>query len=386
MGPEPATNGLEDVYEQTMVCTSCGYCKSVCPAFASTLWEHNTARSKVMLAYGLFKGEVKPDVSVVQSVFECTTCADCVRRCPSKVDVLKIMMATRQELAGEGLIPENIRLALDNMKRFDNPSGEDLERRVEFVPDAALPRIGKGADVLLFVGCVTSLQDMKATKSVFDIMENSGVEYTYLGSEEPCCGLLEYLAGYPSKEYGKRIKAALDKLQPRPKTVVTPCPGCYRSLHDNYPAEGVDLGVEVKHTTEYLHELLETGRLKVAKKLDGNVFYHDPCDLGRHSDIYEPPRQLLSYFVEVKEFEFNRDKARCCGGGGGLQSTNYDITAQMAKRRVMEAVELGADVIVSACPACKSTLSTAATELKKEIGRKVKVMDIVEVVAKNTEA
>ncbi len=375
---------LKEFYEQTMVCTSCGYCKSVCPAFQSTLWDNNSSRARVMLAYGMLRGEVELDDSVVQAIFECTVCADCERRCPSKVEVEKILMATRQELAELGLIPENMKSALENMDAFNNPSGEEAEKRTEFIPEEAMAKVGKGADVLIFVGCVTSLQDMKLVKSLFKILEKSGVDYAHLGKDEPCCGLLSYLAGMGSKKYGERMKEALDSLSPRPKTVVTPCPGCYRSLHDNYTKEGIELNVDAIHIIDYLNQLINDGHLVVAKKLEDNVFYHDPCDLGRHCGIYDPPRELLSHFTDVKEFEYNRDEAHCCGGGGGLQSTNYDMTLDIAKARVMEAIELGADMIVSACPACKSTLSTAATELKKETGKRVRVRDIVEIVEKNT--
>ena len=377
---------LREFYDQTMVCTSCGYCKSVCPAFNSTLWDSNTARSKVMLAYGLLQGDLEVDDSVIQSIYECTGCADCTRRCPSKVETLDIIMALRGELAELDLIPENMKLALENIDKANNPSGEARDRRTEFVPEEALARIGKGGSVLVYLGCGTSLQDMKMVTSVFKILERGGVDYTYLGNDEPCCGLLSYLAGYGSEAFGERLARAMDSLDPRPTTIVTPCPGCYRSLHENYTEEGVDLGAGVKHTTEFLNGLLEAGRLVVKKKLEGSVFYHDPCDLGRHCGIYDPPRKLLSHFTEVKEFKYNREQAHCCGGGGGLQSVNYDMTSDIAKARVTEAIEMRADMIVSACPACKSTLSTAALELKKETGKKVKVKDIVEIVAKYTTA
>ena len=161
---------LKKYYEQTMVCTSCGYCKSVCPAFGTTLWDNNTARSKVMLAYGLLNGDIEPDDSVVQAIYECTTCADCTRRCPSKVETLNIIMATRAELAQLGLIPENLKLAIDNTKKLGNPFGEPAEKRLEFVPEEANKRIGKGAEVLLYLGCTASLQNMKMATSIFKIL------------------------------------------------------------------------------------------------------------------------------------------------------------------------------------------------------------------------
>ncbi|MCK5037633.1 MAG: (Fe-S)-binding protein [Thermoplasmata archaeon] len=375
---------LKEFYDQTLLCTSCGYCKSVCPAFKGTLWDHNTARSKMVLAYGLLEGDIEVDDSVVNSIFECTTCGDCARRCPSNVKTYEVLMAARQELAEIHCIPENLGLALKNVDSHGNPQGEVASAREEFLSDEAKAKVGGGGDVLVYLGCVTSITDMKLASAIFKILEKANVSYTTLGEKEPCCGFLNHLAGQSSERFGQSLLDAINTLSPRPKLIVTPCPGCYRSLHTHYPEEGVDLNIEVKHILEFLETLIEKGDLVVTKQLEGNVLYHDPCDLGRHADIYEPPRKLLGHFTDVKEFEFNRDKSHCCGGGGGLQSTNYDISSTMSMTRMGEAKELEADYVVSACPACKSMLSTAAVDLKKETGKKIRVQDLVEIVAKHT--
>jgi glycolate oxidase len=337
-----------------------------------------------MLAYGLIKGEIKPDDSVIQSIFECTGCEDCKRRCPSKVETLKTIMATRRELANLNLIPENLKIALENIKKSGNPLGELKEKRIDFIPENAKNRIGIGAEILLYLGCMTSLQEMKMANSILKVMERSDIEYALLGKEEPCCGFLNYLSGYDIKKFGEQMIKSMKTLQPKPKTIVTSCPGCFRTFNIIYPEEGICLDVKVKHITEFLNEIIEKGNLIVNKKLEGKVLYHDPCDLGRNCNIYDQPRKLLSHFTDVQEFEYNREEAHCCGGGGGLQSTNYALTTDIAKKRVMEALDLNADMIVTACPACKSTLSIAAFELKKEIGRKIKIKDIIEIVERNT--
>ena len=377
---------VKKLQSEMNVCIRCAYCFEECPIVKVSGWDSDGARGKIILTYGLIQGDLKPSQFIADKIFQCTTCGDCLQRCPSKVKTLDIIRQTRGELAELGFMPENMKLGIENIKENKNPFGEKSEKKIDFIPEEVLAKKGKGADVLLYLGCVISLQNMKMTSSIFSIFEKSGIDYTFLGDKEPCCGVLSYLGGLGSKQFGQQLLSEINKLKPRPKTIVTPCPGCFRSLSENYPEEGVELKAEVKHIIEYLNTVFEKGDLIVGKKLDGKVLYHDPCDLGRHSDIYEPPRELLSRFTEVHEFTFNRDKAHCCGGGGGLQSVSYETAAEIAKRRVREAIDLDADIIVTACPACNATLSTAAVDIKKETGKKVKVKDLMEIVASHSKS
>jgi glycolate oxidase len=113
------------------------------------------------------------------------------------------------------------------------------------------------------------------------------------------------------------------------------------------------------------------------------VAYHDPCDLGRHLNIFEPPRELLKKIpgVALVEFKNNRLLAKCCGGGGGVKAFDTALSGDIAYKRILEALEVGAEVVVSACPSCKSNLQVAAARLRKEKKGKIKVMDITELVA-----
>jgi glycolate oxidase len=356
----------------------------VCPTFRLLRTDTRSPRAKVLLSYGLLKGDFEADESVRDALYVCSTCMDCTRRCPSGVKTYEVIMAARRELAKKGLIPEAEKLVIKNIEDSDNPMGEPREERVDFVPEEALARVGKGAEIMVYVGCVTSYAGIKMTGNLFKILEKSKVDYTYLGKDEPCCGLMNYLVGLEVGDFGKNLKSKIDALNPRPKTVITPCPGCFRSLSQHYKEFGVDLDVEVKHILAFLMDLIESGKLRVKKKLEGKVFYHDPCDLGRHTEIYDEPRELLSFFAEVHEFPYNREKAHCCGGGGGLQAVDYEISAGIAKDRLMEAVNEGADMIVTSCPACKNNFSQVLSDIKKETGKKLKVMDLTDIVAKYT--
>ena len=113
------------------------------------------------------------------------------------------------------------------------------------------------------------------------------------------------------------------------------------------------------------------------------VVYHDPCDLGRHLNIFEPPRELLRSVpgISLLEFKNNRLLAKCCGGGGGVKAFDTELSSEIAYQRILEALEVGAEILVSACPACKSNLQIASSRLRKEKKGRIKVMDVTELVA-----
>jgi glycolate oxidase len=212
------------------------------------------------------------------------------------------------------------------------------------------------------------------------IMDKAGVTYTALGKEENCCGYISYLVGTEEfKAVAEKNNEAFSKVSPN--QVVTTCAGCYKTFKEIYPKH-LSFNTPVIHAIEYIDRLIEEGKLKLK---DGNpmkVAYHDPCDLGRHLNIFEPPRNLLKKIpgVTLLEFKNNRLLAKCCGGGGGLKAFNNELSGNIAYQRAIEALEVGADTIVSACPACKSNLTLAAARIRKEKKGRMKVLDITELV------
>jgi Fe-S oxidoreductase len=135
---------------------------------------------------------------------------------------------------------------------------------------------------------------------------------------------------------------------------------------------------EVMHAVQYLHEQLTTGKLKVEQ---GNekIIYHDPCELGRLGGIIKEPREALAKMTsELIEFDEHGIDSKCCGGGGLLQSVNNDMRLNIVKEKLDEAVEKGAEMLVSACPACKLAFVDGVREFKHDI----EVSDIHELIAK----
>ena len=133
---------------------------------------------------------------------------------------------------------------------------------------------------------------------------------------------------------------------------------------------------------EYIDQLVGAGKIKFKDGTPMKVAYHDPCDLGRHLNIFEPPRELIKKIpgVTLLEFKNNRLLAKCCGGGGGMKAFNTELSGEIAYQRMLEALEVGADTVVSACPSCKANLQLEAAKLRKEKKGRIKVMDIIELV------
>ena len=163
--------------------------------------------------------------------------------------------------------------------------------------------------------------------------------------------------------------------------LVTPCAGCYKTFTKLYPEIG-DLGLEVYHTVQYFHKLVTNGKLVFNKEVAKKVTYHDPCDLGRACRIFEEPRAVLKKIpgLEYVEMAKNRLDARCCGGGGGMQASNPDLAVDMASLRIRDALAVGAEIIVSGCPACKDNLRKGARGIPKEERGRIKIVDLTEMV------
>jgi glycolate oxidase len=237
---------------------------------------------------------------------------------------------------------------------------------------------------LLYFGCVASYQDINIIPSALNIMNKATIDYISLGNKEYCCGYISFLVG-DEKEFENCISknTALFK-QMGPKEIVTTCAGCCRTFKDLYPKHRKLDEIQIYHFVEYLEKLVTDNQITFkdgAKRM--KVAYHDPCDIGRHMNIYEPPRSVIRAIpsVELVEFTQNRNLAKCCGGGGGLKAYDTQMSLEIAYKRIQEANSVGAEVVVSACPACKSNLQMAAAGLRKEKKGRIKVMDIAKLVA-----
>jgi glycolate oxidase len=296
--------------------------------------------------------------------------------------VSDIVQSARTRLTEAGFLPPVHQMLMQSIEGKGNPFGEVAEKRMDIYPKDFKAK--EKAPTLLYFGCVASYQDINIIPNTLEIMKKANVNSTILGIEESCCGYISYLVG-DQNEFQRCIEKNVSLFKKMGlKEIVTTCAGCYRTFKDLYPKFGGEMGnIQVFHAVEYFDKLIRDGQITFKDGTRMKIAYHDPCDLGRHMNIYEPPRNVIKAIksAELVEFPLNRNLAKCCGAGGGIKAYDTEMSLEIGYKRIQQAVSAGADVVVSACPACKSNLQLAAARLRKEKKGRIKVMDITELVA-----
>ncbi len=383
--PEEVHHFPEGVDNEIMACIQCGFCRAGCPTFGETTLESLNAKGRVTLAYNMLMGNIEESPDLAKRLYQCMLCLNCKSVCPAQVKVSTIVRSAREKLVDKGYLPEIFKPALAAMIDAANPLLADPAKRCDSYPSEYKKAIPGNTDAILHLGCVTSFQDIKIIPALMQILDKAGVNYGALGEEESCCGYLAYLVG-DMQTFKQAMAKYTGKLETyHPSQLITSCAGCLKTFRDIYPSYGgLQNGISVVHAVELMEKLIADGKLTF--KPDAapiKVVYHDPCDMGRHMGVYEPPRNVLKAIpgVDLLEFPLNRNLAKCCGGGGGMKGFDNEMAGDIGYKRLLSAVDLGAEMIVSACPSCKGSFNQAAARARKEKKAKIKVMDITELVA-----
>jgi heterodisulfide reductase subunit D len=382
-------------------CIRCGLCLSVCPSYRETLNETDSPRGRTALIRAREEGRLGRSENYADKFFRCLLCASCENVCPSGVELAEILQAARKDVAQHGLLPEKLAQLDATIAARHNISGEDNARRLVWADNLPAPPRGLNvtrAQTAYFVGCVGSFfpRSFGVPRAFVEILERAGVDYALLGGVEWCCGYPQFIDGELALAK-ETIRHNVEKVRALgAQRVVFTCPSCYHIWKHIYPQVlNEELEVELLHATELLLRLIDEGQIQFGhsereqpqrgrpqrgrpQRVAPTVTYHDPCDLGRKSGVFAAPRRVLQKIPGLKLVEMaeNRENAHCCGGGGNLESHNADLALRIAQRRIQQAVETGAEVIVSACQQCERTLSNAARAARVRI----RVMDINEVV------
>ena len=351
-----------ELEKEMLTCTLCGFCKSVCPYFEDNQWDPSVARGKVILSYGLSRGEVEPDDSVVRRIYQCTTCKDCERRCPSNIKVIEIVKAARADLVEAGhILPAHAKI-VENIENTNNPYGET--EKSEF--DVPM----KKSDIGYFIGCTARYRNTGIANASISILRKLNVDFTLV--DEICCGSTLHRIGHTHEDILEMMKANIKAVHDMGiKKLLFTCAGCLHMFKEEYPKHA-DYDFEVEHIVQFLAKR----ELKL-EPLQKRITYHDPCHIGRHMKIYEEPRALLKMIPEAEfvEMKDTKDSSKCCGGGGGVRAADPSASQRIASRRVRNASEI-ADILVTSCPFCVSTLVYGNEAINVDI----EIKDITELI------
>jgi heterodisulfide reductase subunit D len=317
-------------------------------------------------------------------IFSCTLCAACDQVCPSGVDVEQILLGAREEVALQNHLSPNLARLSQTVRDSHNISAEDNDLRLMWAENLERQPLGatrEKADAVYFVGCVSSLfpRSYAIPRAFVQTLEAADADYALLAGDEWCCGYPLLANGLLSEATETILHNVARVRATGARQVLFACPSCYHMWKHVYPEIAGDAmaGLEMLHASEYLANLSDGGRLAL-RETNLTVTYHDPCDLGRKSDVYEAPRRVLQGIpgLTLVEMADNREEALCCGGGGNLESYDPDLVASISSRRLAQAQAAGAQAIVSACQQCERTLAAAARRERVRI----RVLDIAQVV------
>ena len=366
---------IADEFDQ---CIKCGLCLATCPVCKELLLEKFTPRGKIQLARYYSQGELDLSDHYRDIFAKCLLCGACVTTCPSGVDLNKVFVGMREEIAGKkGLHPgmeEVVRSLLLNYNISDEDNAERGGWR-DFLKDLPDHMYQKDrAEVVYFVGCVASFFPMAQTipQNLVRILESADVDFTILAGEEWCCGFPLIGAGVPGKAR-EMMEHNLGKVRELgAKMVVFSCPSCHRTWQEYYDT---DLGLS--HSTQFIERLIGDGVIRLGT-VNSTVTYHDPCDLGRNGGVYDAPRQILKSIpgLTLVELESNRAQSVCCGGGGNLEMADSGLSGTVAQKKIEEIQRTGAKTVVTSCQQCVRTIKGRARRQKIDLN----VCDITDLV------
>jgi Fe-S oxidoreductase len=401
-------------------CTECGRCQSACPAWATDkplspkqlildLRDHAFAKAPYLLASEGDRQALPADVlaeaarPLVGSAGEhgvidpevlwaCTNCGACVNECPVDIEHIDhINGMRRHQVLVESAFPQEATTMLNNLERKGNPWGMPEVKRGEWITemDFEIPvvdgTIPDDVEYLYWVGCAGALEDRakKATKATAELLHAAGVKFAVLGPGEAC-------TGDPARRLGNEFvfqmlaaqnvetlnEAGVSK--ENGKKVIASCPHCFNTIAREYPQLGGNY--EVIHHTQLLARLVEQGKLTPVNPVNEKITYHDPCFLGRHNQIYTPPRQIIDAVPGTTAEEMHRCKGKgfCCGAGGARMWLEERTGTRINNNRIDEALALDPDSITTGCPYCMVMLGDAVNA-KKATGEARQTLEVIDV-------
>lgn len=348
----------EDIY--TCNRTRCGFCREECPVYRVARYETFSCRGKMLVARGLLEGFLESSKEMAEMLERCLLCGYCQARCALKN--MDIITAMRKGMVKEGFVApthmENVTKIIKEGRLFD-----------------AQVQIKRDGETPVYMGCLYRSRP-KELVTILSVLERLDIRPRV--GEESCCGYVVEATGF-SNEFDKAKRQCKEHLEKQGENpTLTLCPTCTLTLKEKY-------GIPAQHAIVAVHRRLkEPGLANKVKPLNLQATYHDPCHLGRMLGIFEEPREILQQLgVDLIEMEHHRYFSTCCGGGGGLRVVDDKLSIDIAKNRVKDAYDVGAEMIITVCPTCESTLLRASGRLVNQLDKFIDVRSLWDILDKS---
>ncbi|HPQ44818.1 MAG TPA: FAD-binding and (Fe-S)-binding domain-containing protein [Syntrophales bacterium] len=367
-----------DVAWYAYSCSQCGYCIEECDQFYGRGWESQSPRGKWYWLREYMEGREEWNQFMVDTILVCTTCELCNLRCSASLPIEPSWMKLRGTLVHEEkrmTFPPFEMMALSNLKEGDIWAGYRKNRADWFPPDLK-EKHGPGhkAKIAYFAGCTASYVEHDIAQASVRLLDEAGVDFTYVAEKENCCGTPMLVSGQWDV-FETIMRRNIDAMKEAGvDTVVSSCPACDMMWRNVYPQWtkklGIEYGIKGVHYSEILSDKIKAGEFSFPDTGQEpiTVTWHDSCHIGRVSGVYEPPRDLIKAIPNVRfvEMTHHHDAAHCCGSVLTLIK-DPPIAADIGGTRLDEALAVGASTVLALCPCCEVQLRVSAQKRNKPI-------------------
>jgi Fe-S oxidoreductase/FAD/FMN-containing dehydrogenase len=369
----------DDVAWYAYACSQCGYCVDECDQYYGRGWESQTPRGKWYFLRQYMEGKADWNQKMVDSVMACTTCELCNIRCCEDLPIEPSWLRLRGQLIHDEdrLTFPPFEIMRQSLHKEYNIWAAYRADRPKWMRAEVLEELPEKAEIAYFPGCTASFVENDIAQATACLMHKAGIEFTYLGTDEACCGIPMLVAGLWDT-WEEIMRHNVEAMKARgARTVVTSCPACWLVWHTFYPEWAEKLGIEydfeAKHYSELLAQQIQAGIFQLDHSVDMTVTWHDSCHMGRAGKIYEAPRELMRAIpgLELVEMEHNRQEAHCCGSVLSLVA-DPPVAARVGDLRLKEAEAAGAQAVVTACPCCEVQFRVTADKT----GRDLPILDL----------
>ncbi|MGB0453525.1 MAG: heterodisulfide reductase-related iron-sulfur binding cluster [Bacteriovoracaceae bacterium] len=393
-----------------LTCVECGRCTQVCPAnIAGKPLDPKKIITKLRDQSHESLNEETKDFEIwgeesplytSSEIDACTTCGACMEECPANIEHVNVIMeAKRYKALTLGDLPPAAADAVNKIKVNGNPWGISQDDRFKWADglDVPVAEPGKKIDYLYYVGCAGAYDDsnQKVLIDTISLLQKAGVDFAVIGKGEKC-------NGDPIRRFGDEYtfsEVAIENISMINNyefdKIITHCPHCLHTIGKEYKKVGKEYGkvyleeeinadFTVIHHTEILAELLRSGKLKPEKEVNETLSFHDPCYLGRHHGEYDAPREILGAIpgLKLNEMEKNKDKALCCGMGGGNMWYELPEGEHISKSRLEHVADTEVKKLATSCSYCLINFNSSKSQVK--ITEELEVEDVATLLAKST--